>query len=204
VTEARLPALSLNEWAVLALLAEQPSHGFALAKELDVDGDLGQIWTVRRPFVYRALAHLEQLSLVAQEGVEPGRAGPRRTVFGPTPAGRAAVDRWLATPTAHVRDLRTRLLLQLRVLDRRGRDLAPLAAAQLRQLAPLVRGLADQVGERSDFGRLLAQWRLEQANAAVRFLERVEGEQPSGPGADGSRRASGQPARGRGAPGVVG
>jgi len=46
--------LSLNEWVCLALLTEKPSHGFALAKQLAPDSDLGRILTVRRPLVYAA------------------------------------------------------------------------------------------------------------------------------------------------------
>src|SRR6202021_2303075 len=121
---------------VLALTAEHPTHGFAIAKELAPDGDLGRIWTIPRPIVYRALARLEQHELVEELGVEPGDGGPRRTRLGATPSGRAAIEEWLRTPSPHVRDLRPRLLLQLRLLDRRGRDLTPLAAAQLDRLRP--------------------------------------------------------------------
>jgi hypothetical protein len=32
MTRALPPELSLTEWAVLALIAERPSHGFAIAK----------------------------------------------------------------------------------------------------------------------------------------------------------------------------
>jgi hypothetical protein len=35
-----LPDLSLNDWAVLALVAEQPMHGFAIARELAPGGIL--------------------------------------------------------------------------------------------------------------------------------------------------------------------
>ena len=47
--------LSLTEWIVLALVAEGPSHGFAIAKELRADSDLGRVMTVQRALVYRAL-----------------------------------------------------------------------------------------------------------------------------------------------------
>ena len=58
------PELSLTEWAALGLLAERRSHGFALARELEAAGSLGQVWKVPRPVVYRAIASLEAGSLV--------------------------------------------------------------------------------------------------------------------------------------------
>jgi DNA-binding PadR family transcriptional regulator len=171
VTRAQLPDLSLTEWAVLALLAEHPTHGFAIAKELAPDGDLGQIWTVRRSIVYRALAQLEAGQLIEAVGTEPGDSGPTRMRLRATRAGKTAVDRWLATPAPHVRELRTRLLLQLRLLDRRGLDLTPLAAAQLEQLTPILAALQQQAGTTVGFAALLAGWRYESAQAAARVLE---------------------------------
>jgi hypothetical protein len=47
--------ITAGEWAVLGLLAEQPTHGFATAEALAPDGVVGRIWTMRRPLVYRAL-----------------------------------------------------------------------------------------------------------------------------------------------------
>ena len=173
MARARLPDLSLTEWAVLAVAAEQPTHGFAISKELAPDADLGRIWTVPRPLVYRALASLERDLLVEPLGEEAGDRGPARTRIRATRAGKAAVDRWLATPVPHVRDLRTRLLLQLRVLDRRGRDMRPLAAAQLLQLTPMLASLRDQTASAEGFDRLLALWRYESAEAATRVLRDV-------------------------------
>jgi DNA-binding PadR family transcriptional regulator len=179
VIENRLPDLSLTEWAVLALVAEQPTHGFAIAKELAPDGDLGQIWTVRRPIVYRALAHLEEQSLIEALGDEPGHRGPVRTRVGPTRTGKAAVDRWLDTPAQHFRDLRTQLLLQLRFRDRRGLDLSKLATVQLERLSPILDALQEQVDINDGFAGLLARWRYESAQAAARVLEGIVAEAPA-------------------------
>lgn len=179
---ARLPDLSLTEWAVLAVTAEQPTHGFAIAKDLASDADLGRIWTVPRPLVYRALTTLEGHGLVEPLGAEAGDRGPVRTRVRATRAGRSAVDRWLETPVAHVRQLRTQLLLQLRLLERRARDTGPLAAAQLERLAPLLDGLEAQIGAASGFDRLLLSWRYESAQAAARVLQRLIDERAGRPG----------------------
>jgi len=172
---ARLPELSLTEWAVLALVAEQPTHGFAVSKELAGTGDIGRIWTVPRPLVYRALATLGELQLVEPIGEESGDRGPNRTRLRATRRGKQAVERWLATPVPHVRELRTRLLLQLRLLDRRGLDLRPLAMAQLDELTPILASLKSQATTAEGFDRLLASWRYESALAARRVLEGVLG-----------------------------
>jgi DNA-binding PadR family transcriptional regulator len=168
-----LPDLSLTEWAVLALAAEQPTYGFAIAKELATEGDLGRIWTVPRPLVYRALVSLERRRLIEALGEETGDRGPSRTRIRATRTGKAAVTRWLATPAPHVRDLRTRLLLQLRLLDRRHADLLPLAADQLERLQPILGSLEQQRSSTSGFDNLLATWRYESAQAAARTLQQL-------------------------------
>ncbi|HVM65643.1 MAG TPA: PadR family transcriptional regulator [Acidimicrobiales bacterium] len=173
MARASLPDLSVTEWAVLAVIAEQPTHGFAVSKALGPEGDLGRIWTVPRPLVYRALTVLENDGLVEPVGEEAGERGPARTRLRATRRGRAAVDRWLRTPVAHVRDLRTQLLLRLRLLDRRGADMRELAGAQLVQLRPILTSLQEQVTTSEGFDRLLAVWRYESAEAAARVLEEV-------------------------------
>ena len=171
VAPRRLPDLSLTEWAVLALAAEGPTYGFAIAKELAADGDLGRIWIVPRPLVYRALVSLQQKGLVEALGEESGNRGPSRTRMRATRAGKSAVTGWLATPTPHVRDLRTRLLLQFRLLDRKRGDLLPLATDQLERLAPIIKSLESQTRSTSGFDNLLATWRYESAQAAARTLK---------------------------------
>jgi DNA-binding PadR family transcriptional regulator len=173
MARARLPDLSLTEWAVLAVAAEQPTHGFAISKELAPDADLGRIWTVPRPLVYRALTVLNAHRFIEPLGEEAGDRGPSRTKLRATRAGKAAVDRWLNTPVLHVRELRTRLLLQLRLLDRKGVDIHPLAAAQLEQLTPILASLKGQASSSLGFDRLLASWRYESAQAAARVLQGV-------------------------------
>jgi PadR family transcriptional regulator AphA len=168
-----LPELSVTDWAVLALLSEKPAHGFAVAKLLAPEADLGRIWTVSRPLVYRALATLERKNLVEPVGVESGDRGPARTRMRATAAGDEAVTEWLRTPVQHVRDLRSQLLLKLRLLYRRSSDPAPLATAQLARLTPILAALQDQAAATAGFDRLLATWRYETALAASHVLEGI-------------------------------
>ena len=82
-------------------------------------------------------------------------------------------------PTSHVRDLRTRLLLQLRLLDRRHADLAPLTAAQLDRLTPIIESLENQMSSTTGFDNLLATWRYESAQAASPNLRALLAHQTS-------------------------
>ena len=165
---ARSPnaVLSLTEWVVLALVAEAPTHGFAIAKELKAESDLGRVMTVHRSLVYRALDRLADAGLIEPVTTEPGDGGPQRTVNRATRRGRAAVARWLDSPVEHVRDLRIEFLVKLRLNERQGRSLDALVMAQRAALAPAFDGLttapADDVVDR---------WRHRNALGARQFLD---------------------------------
>src|SRR5258708_24455498 len=85
-----LPRLSLAEWLVLCLITEAPSHGFAIARTLSEEGELGKIWRVPKPVIYRALQRLETAGLVETVELQPSREGPVRPPLDPTQAGPAA------------------------------------------------------------------------------------------------------------------
>ena len=159
------PALTLNDRVILALLGEEPAHGFALSRALAPGSDLGRIITLRRAQVYRAIDRLAALGLIEPVAVEPGDAGPNRTVFAVTGAGREPLEAWLGEPVAHVRDLRVEFLAKLRLLERRGRDPGPLVAAQRRALGPTIERLA-----RGRSGDVVDRWRAHNADAVARFL----------------------------------
>jgi DNA-binding PadR family transcriptional regulator len=158
---------------VLGVLCEQPRHGFALARELAPESDLGAIWTVRRPLVYRAIDHLVTLGLAEPRAVEPGTQGPDRTVMAATRSGRARLARWLDDPVAHPRDVRTELLAKLALRVRRGEPVAPLAQEQLRRFGDVREGVAQKRQAGEGIGRLTMQWRVSANEAIVSFLEAV-------------------------------
>ncbi|MDY7105657.1 MAG: PadR family transcriptional regulator [Actinomycetota bacterium] len=172
------PALSLNEWVVLALLSEEPAHGFAVSKQLRPESDLGRILTVHRPLVYRALDRVVGAGLAEAHQTEPGDAGPNRTSYRVTDAGREALDGWMRRPVGHVRDLRIEFLVKLRLTERAGRDPAALVAAQRAALDDTLDGLADP-GPDAD---VVDRWRHHNALAARRFLDDLGG--VPGPGSD--------------------
>lgn len=165
--------LNPAEWAVLGVVAEGPTHGFALARQLAPDGAVGRVWTVPRPVVYQVLNKLDRMALVSDARTEPGTRGPVRTLFGLTPLGRRALESWLHEPVEHVRDVRSLLLLKLALLDRAGRDPAPLIDAQRTKVKEQIRSLRRSRRGCDGFERVLVEWRLAGSRATVEFLDAI-------------------------------
>lgn len=163
--------LTAGEWAVLALLDEQAAHGFALARAMAPTGDVGRVWAMRRPLVYRALETLQRLGLVRPVAKLPSDAGPQRTIFEPTPSGRDGLAAWLAQPVAHVRDTRSLLMLKLLFLSRRQADPAPLLRAQRERFAAQADRLAADADAVVGFDRSLLLWRMHNTTAAISFSD---------------------------------
>jgi PadR family transcriptional regulator AphA len=160
-----------GEWAVLAVFAEQPRHGFAVARLLAAEGELGRVWTMKRPRVYAAIDDLVRRGLLAEQGAAASERGPTRMILDVTPAGRAALAGWLAAPVQHVRDLRSELLLKLLLLERSGLDPRPLLSAQREVLSGGVARLQGMLDGAEGFDWVLARWRLESTRAALAFVE---------------------------------
>lgn len=163
--------LTAGEWAILALLDEERAHGFALARAMATGGEVGRVWDMRRPLVYRALETLQRLTLIRPVATLPSDAGPQRTILQPTPEGRRLLAQWLLEPVEHVRDARSLLMLKLLFLSRRDADPAPLLRAQREQFAALARRLSAAADAAEGFERGLLLWRLHSTTAAVQFTE---------------------------------
>ncbi|MCW2542099.1 MAG: PadR family transcriptional regulator [Frankiales bacterium] len=168
-----LPQLSLAEWIVLALITEQPSHGFAIAAITSDSGELGRVWQVPRPIVYRAAGRLIDLGLVEVTETRPGERGPQRSIMAATAAGKAAVRGWLREPVAHVREVRSALLVKLALLDRRNETADALVDSQLAVFRPIYEALAARQQQEQDFSRVLAAFRTESVGSALRFLDEI-------------------------------
>ncbi|MCB1001423.1 MAG: PadR family transcriptional regulator [Acidimicrobiales bacterium] len=158
--------LLLGEWACLGILAQAPAHGFAVAKRLAPDGDIGRVWSLSRALTYRALDQLVEGGHIHVVGEEPGTAGGVRTVLAPTRTGRALLKRWVVTPAVHLRDVRSELLLKLVLADGLGIDTRPLLVAQRERVVSIAAARAQD-----DPHDVVVLWRRESAEAVVRFLD---------------------------------
>jgi len=165
--------LQPGEWAVLALLCERPAHGWALARQLSPAGELGSIWTLTRPLVYRSLEILEDRGLIVAAASEPGTRGPNRTIFRATPEGHAAIQEWLAEPVEHVREGRSLLLLKLVFAQRTGVDPRPMLHAQLASLEQTIAKLEERIAGSAGTDAILLRFRLESSRAVERFVEGI-------------------------------
>ena len=160
-----------GEWACLGILYEGPNHGFAIASRLKPDGDIGRVWSLSRPLTYRSLDQLALRGYIEPIGEERGIAGGNRTVLAATRQGRARLRTWVRTPVDHLRDLRSELLLKLVIAERCGIDVATMLTAQRERIASIADGLDHQVAGAGGRADVVALWRHEAADAALRFVD---------------------------------
>ena len=160
--------LLTGEWAVLGLLTDTPSHGFALAKELAPGGDIGRIWALSRPLTYRAIDQLLERGFIEARAEQPGRAGGNKTIYAATRAGRSAFRQWVTTPVEHLRELRSELLLKLVLAQRCSIPIDEMIDAQMQLVRQIRAGLETRIEETPN--DLVLTWRMHAVDAALGFL----------------------------------
>jgi DNA-binding PadR family transcriptional regulator len=161
--------LLLGEWACLGILYPAPAHGFAVAARLKPTGDLGRVWSLSRPLTYRALDQLTTRGFVRPIAEEPGIAGGNRTILAATRVGRSSLRSWLTTPVEHLRDLRSELLLKLVLAELCEVEVATMIGRQRDLIASTADALAQAA--KAAPGDVVALWRSESSQAALRFLD---------------------------------
>ena len=160
--------------SVLALVAERPTHGWALASLLKPNAEVGSIWAISRPVVYHCFERLEREEAITATGIERGARGPHRVVYEVTPTGRRDLRTWFATPVERVRDIRSLFLLKVVLAQRAGMEVESLLVAQRSMLLPLVALLESQLddtGPGASAERTTLSFRLESATSTVRFID---------------------------------
>jgi molybdopterin-binding protein len=166
---ARPLHLGLTENACLALVLFGVDHGYRLAKQFEPEQRLGEVFTLTRPVVYRAIKTLEStrhLETTESSGVR----GQLKWTLRCTQSGEAHAREWLDTPVGHIRDIRSELLIKMLIRETHGLDVDVLIKRQRAMLLPVVEHLlaGDDRGP-------VATWRREQARSVMRFLDEIEG-----------------------------
>ena len=167
--------LSLGEWVCLALVDEGVNHGWAIGTELGPEAELGRVWSLSRPLTYRAVEQLAAKELIHREARPQGR-GRERLILTCKPEGLRLLAAWPDRPVAHVRDVRSELLLKLVLRRRRGIELESLLETQLSSLGAHFEILTTA----GPGGDVVDVWRRESARAVRRFLETALAQIPPG------------------------
>jgi DNA-binding PadR family transcriptional regulator len=163
--------LTSGDWSVLALVCEQPAHGWKIASALAPGGEIGAVWSVSRPLVYRSIENLSRRGLIESAGLAESSAGPNRVVYRSTPAGRAALAHWLAEPVEHLREARPKLLLKLVFAQRSGVDTGEMLERQQAVIEELLAALEERLAGAGGHEALIVRYRVEIARASLRFVE---------------------------------
>jgi DNA-binding PadR family transcriptional regulator len=160
--------------AVLAVLANQPAHGYEIKRGLEE-----RFGSVVAPLnagqVYTTLQRLQRDELVADDAVAQ-RGRPDKRVYRLTGAGRQALEEWLGAPSAPTR-LRDDFFMKLVFAQSLGlADPAALIARQreayLRSLGELERVLAD--GTADGTTALVVEGAALHLEADLKWLDRCE------------------------------
>ncbi len=158
---------------MLALLCEQPRHGYGLAALTSREGEVGRIWTVRQPLVYRTFEVLRERGLIEVAASKPGQGGPARVEMTATRDGRAMVDEWLYQPEQRLRNLRSGFILKLVLLKRRGLTVSPLLEQQRARIEDILRDLRAEASGHGDEVPVIVDWRISVGEAALEFTEKA-------------------------------
>lgn len=168
------------EHALLGMLAASESgtgHGYDLARSFAPGSPLGSVLHLEAGMIYHHVKKLEKLGwlrLMRDGGRRPGR----RTVA-ITEEGRAELRRWLAEPVQHTRELRLEFLVKLylalrldestavRLVDEQRALLVGVHESLIREPVPAPAA--------PEFGALVRDLRARQTEAAIAWLECVQG-----------------------------
>lgn len=153
---------------VLALIVLEPRHGWALHEELAPQGEIGRAWTLSRQLVYRAIDTLEADGLVKRAQPKDG-GGADKVIISPSTKGKVYAKKWLNQPVAHLRDVRTELVVKLMLRERAGLPTQLFLQQQRDVFAPVLQSI-----ESSPADTPVNMWRRESASAVKRFLTRLE------------------------------
>jgi DNA-binding PadR family transcriptional regulator len=176
-----VPSVSTSK-ALLALLEDQPSHGYTLKHRYD--SEVGHGRSIGFGQIYTALASFEKRGLATVDGVEVD-AGPERKRFRITPEGVEVVEDWLRTPEPPEAYASAALLAKLSVALLSGRDPHQVLVAQRTAHLERMRALT-RLRRGSTGAQLLAiTFELAHLDADLRWIDESGQRLAQGASADG-------------------
>ncbi len=165
----RVSDLTLESGLCLGLIRNGCDHGYVIAQRFLPDGDIGQIYTLSRPAVYRELQYLERVGLLLSSEAR-GNRGQKMRMLRLSKRGSQIAQQWMTSPVSHIRDVRTEFLAKVILTQEAGDD----AASLVRLQREFFRDTFDALLQDRETS-VVAIWRREQVRAVSRFLDELEG-----------------------------
>ena len=112
------------EHVILALLDEEPMHGYELHHRLNEMPGISKIWNIKQALFYSKLERLEASGFIEKANPLNEEGTPSRVVLQITEQGKESLMEWISTPVRKARDLRQIFLGKLIIARRYGQDQA--------------------------------------------------------------------------------
>ena len=161
--------LSLESGLCLGLIRNGCDHGYVIAQRFLPEADIGQIYTLSRPAVYRELQYLERAGLLLSSEAR-GNRGQKMRMLRLSKRGSQIAQQWMTSPVSHIRDVRTEFLAKVILTQEAGDDVVSLVRMQREFFRDTFDALLQDREE-----SVVAIWRREQVRAVSRFLDELEG-----------------------------
>ena len=164
---------------LLALLTEEPNHGYELKKRYDET--LGALWPVQQAQIYNNLRLLEKAGQIVLETRVEQENLPDQKLYRVTEAGSADLAEWVNSPVLSSRQLKDDLYLKLSTLASILQSAPQLTellwrqrAIYLQQLRDLERTLTDAEARGDEVTASLLDGAILHAEADLTWLDRIE------------------------------
>ncbi|ERS36003.1 MAG: PadR family transcriptional regulator [Cutibacterium granulosum] len=160
------------KFAILALLAERPRHGYQIKSEFD--RRTNHSWPLNIGQVYTTLERLERDGLCVRG--EENQDG--RVIVTITEEGRRAVDEWFGNPVVQDTPPRNEIAIKLAIAaSTKGRDVAGIVQAQRRVTVSALqqyRQVRRTIAEDDLAGQLILERMVFDAESEIRWLDHCE------------------------------
>ena len=165
------------EHALLGFLRHRPMHAYEMHRLLVNAEALGLVWRLKQSQLYALLGRLEAAGYIASV-VEPQPTRPSRKILRLTSSGKAAFERWIATPVEHGRDFRIEFLAKLYFARQDGPEaVRGLIERQRRACQSWLVDLhtqANALRNERPYDWLVLQFRIGQIQAILSWLDTTE------------------------------
>lgn len=163
--------------AILALLAQQPRHGYDLRAAFQALAGGGEIWDVKPAQIYTTLSRMEESGLIVQDSVGQD-GGPEKRIYSLTGAGQGELSRWYfsGVPNEHQHDeFFVKLLLSIEEEEVDSRKVIQIQRSLIYQDLHLFTTQRNETNPRTELARIfLLDKAIMHLEADLRWLDMIE------------------------------